>query len=40
MEHDKSPGRIIPKADLGTFLVDSLTQPEHYGKRCGIAKIA
>ncbi|XP_019866026.1 flavin reductase (NADPH) [Aethina tumida] len=36
IQHDASPGRVISKHDLGRFLVDCLTQPEHYGKRCGI----
>ncbi|KAK5647679.1 hypothetical protein RI129_002571 [Pyrocoelia pectoralis] len=29
-------GMIVSKYDLGKFLIDSLTQPEHYGKICGI----
>lgn len=37
--HDQSPGRIISKYDLAKFFVESLDQPEHYGKVCGIAKI-
>lgn len=37
--HDQSPGRVISKYDLAKFFVDSLDQPEHYGKVCGIAKI-
>ncbi|EFA07011.1 flavin reductase (NADPH) [Tribolium castaneum] len=36
VKHDASPGRAISKYDLGRFLVDSLSQPEHYGKVCGI----
>lgn len=38
--HDESPGRVISKLDLAKFFVDSLEQPEHYGKVCGIAKVA
>lgn len=37
--HDQSPGRVISKYDLAKFFVDSLNQPEHYGKVCGIAKV-
>lgn len=37
--HDQSPGRVISKYDLAKFFVDSLDQPEHYGKVCGIAKV-
>lgn len=37
IEHDKSPGRGVSKYDLGSFLVDSLEQSEHYQKVCGIA---
>lgn len=29
-------GRVISKYDLGRFLVESLTQPEHYGQIVGI----
>lgn len=36
--HDDAPGRLVSKDDLGKFIVDSLDQPEHYGKVCGIAK--
>ncbi|XP_055902802.1 flavin reductase (NADPH) [Eupeodes corollae] len=38
--HDSSPGRAVSKYDLAKFIVDSLDQPEHYGKVCGIAKKA
>lgn len=38
--HDQSPGRVVSKYDLAKFLVDSLDQSEHYGKVCGIAKVA
>ncbi|XP_055849249.1 flavin reductase (NADPH) [Episyrphus balteatus] len=38
--HDASPGRAVSKYDLAKFIVDSLDQPEHYGKVCGIAKKA
>ncbi|KAJ8972317.1 hypothetical protein NQ314_000232 [Rhamnusium bicolor] len=37
IQHDASPGRVISKHDLGRFLIDCLTQPEHYGKVCGIS---
>lgn len=37
--HDQSSGRVISKFDLAKFFVDSLDQPEHYGKVCGIAKV-
>lgn len=37
--HDESPGRVISKFDLAKFFVNSLDQPEHYGKVCGIAKV-
>ncbi|KAJ8962785.1 hypothetical protein NQ318_001184 [Aromia moschata] len=36
VEHDKSPGKVVSKHELGRFLIDSLIQPEHYGKVCGI----
>lgn len=34
--YDANPGRVISKRTLGKFLIDCLTQPEHYGKVCGI----
>lgn len=37
--HDQSPGRVVSKLDLAKFFIDSLDQPEHYGKVCGIAKV-
>ncbi|XP_055380824.1 flavin reductase (NADPH) [Condylostylus longicornis] len=37
---NKSPGRIVPKVNLAKFIVDSLDQPERYGKVWGIAKTA
>lgn len=40
IKHDESPGRAISKHDLGAFLVESLQQPEHYQKVCGIANVA
>ncbi|XP_076235381.1 flavin reductase (NADPH) isoform X2 [Calliopsis andreniformis] len=40
VKHDESPGRAISKQDLGTFLVESLQQPEHYQKVCGIATVS
>ncbi|BFF90837.1 flavin reductase (NADPH) [Drosophila madeirensis] len=36
--YDEAPGRLVSKYDLGKFIVDSLDQPEHYGKVCGIGK--
>lgn len=36
---DQSPGRVISKYDLAKFFVNSLSQPEYYGKVCGIAKV-
>lgn len=39
IQYDSSPGRIVSKHDLGRFLVESLSQPEHYEKVCGIATI-
>ncbi|XP_018328927.1 flavin reductase (NADPH) [Agrilus planipennis] len=36
IKHDASPGRVVSKNDLGRFLIESLIQPEHYGKVCGI----
>ncbi|KAI8044315.1 flavin reductase (NADPH) [Drosophila gunungcola] len=36
--HDEAPGRMVSKYDLGKFIIDSLEQPEHYGKVCGIGK--
>ncbi|KAH8294979.1 hypothetical protein KR018_004873 [Drosophila ironensis] len=38
--HDDAPARLVSKYDLGKFIVDSLDQPEHYGKVCGIGKAA
>lgn len=35
--HGSCPGRQIPKWDLGQFMFDSLSQPEHYQKSCGLA---
>jgi len=35
---NKSPGRIVPKANLAKFIVDCLEQPDRYGKIWGIAK--
>jgi len=34
--HDKYLGRVVSKHDLGRFLVESLSEPEHYGQVCGI----
>ncbi|CAH0551821.1 unnamed protein product [Brassicogethes aeneus] len=36
IQYDASPGRAISKHDLGRFLIDCVTQPEHYKKVCGI----
>ncbi|XP_015110645.1 flavin reductase (NADPH) [Diachasma alloeum] len=36
IKYDESPGRVVSKHDLGKFLVDSLDQPEHHQKVCGI----
>ncbi|CAG9837068.1 unnamed protein product [Diabrotica balteata] len=37
-KQDAVPGaRVISKRSLGAFLVDSLDQPEHYGKTVGIS---
>ncbi|XP_063986003.1 flavin reductase (NADPH) [Diachasmimorpha longicaudata] len=36
IKYDESPGRAVSKHDLGKFLVDSLDQPEHHQKICGI----
>ncbi|KAL5283652.1 BLVRB family protein [Megaselia abdita] len=40
--HNNCPpnSRTVSKYDLGKFIVDSLEQPEHFGKVCGIAKKA
>ncbi|XP_043271844.1 flavin reductase (NADPH) [Venturia canescens] len=40
IEHDKSPGRMISKHDLGAFLIDALQKPEHYRKVCGITSLS
>lgn len=37
VKHDESAGRVISKRDLGAFLVESLEQPDHYQRVCGIA---
>lgn len=39
IQYDASPGRQISKHDLGTFLVEALTKPEHYKKVVGIANV-
>lgn len=37
VKNGASPGgRVISKFDLGRFLVESLTKPEHYGQIVGI----
>lgn len=35
--HGSCPGRQIPKNDLGQFMFESLSQPEHYHQSCGLA---
>jgi len=35
--HGSSPGRFIPKPDLGEFMVECLDQKEHYHEMCGLA---
>lgn len=37
VEHGSSPGRQIPKSDLGQFMFECLSQPEHYHQQCGLA---
>lgn len=37
VSHGSSPGRQIPKSDLGQFMFECLNQPEHYHKKCGLA---
>lgn len=37
--HDKSPGRVISKFDLGKFFIDCLEMEEHSGKVIGIASV-
>lgn len=37
VKYGASPGRVISKRDLGAFLVESLNNPEHYQKVCGLA---
>ncbi|XP_015515683.2 flavin reductase (NADPH) [Neodiprion lecontei] len=39
IKYDESSGRAISKYDLGAFLIESLNQPEHYHKVCGIANV-
>ncbi|RZF44563.1 hypothetical protein LSTR_LSTR001321 [Laodelphax striatellus] len=40
LKHGESPGpRVISKYDLGDFLVQCLTKPEHYKKVVGIANV-
>jgi len=35
--HGSCPGRQIPKYDLGQFMLECLSQPEHYHQSCGLA---
>jgi biliverdin reductase / flavin reductase len=35
----QSPGRAISKWDLGSFLVDSLSEPKYYKSIIGIANV-
>ena len=37
VSHGSCPGRQIPKWDLGQFMFDCLSQPEHYRQSCGLA---
>ncbi|KAK4036371.1 flavin reductase (NADPH) [Daphnia magna] len=37
VNHGSSPGRQVPKSDLGQFMVECLSQPEHYHQLCGLA---
>lgn len=37
--HDKLPGRVVTKEDLGRFLVDCLDQEEHLHKRIGMVTV-
>ncbi|KAF2897758.1 hypothetical protein ILUMI_08421 [Ignelater luminosus] len=37
IKYDGLPAKVVSKHDLGRFLIDCLTQPEHYEKVCGIA---
>lgn len=39
VQYDSSPGRQISKHDLGSFLVEALSKPEHFKKVVGIANI-
>ncbi|XP_072929656.1 flavin reductase (NADPH) [Epargyreus clarus] len=36
---EKSPGRAISKYDLGTFLVDSISEPKYYKSIIGICNV-
>ncbi|KAJ4437013.1 hypothetical protein ANN_17145 [Periplaneta americana] len=40
IKHGSAPGRSITKCDLATFLLESLTTPEHYNQLIGIATTA
>lgn len=37
VNHGSSPGRQIPKWDLGQFMVECLSEPEHHHQLCGLA---
>merc|ERR1711928_71985 len=37
VDHGSSPGRFIPKPDLGQFMIECLDQKEHYHQLCGLA---
>jgi len=39
VKHGSSPGRAISKYDLGKFLVECLSKPEHHNQICGIATV-
>jgi len=40
VSHGSSPGRAIAKCDLGAFMLESLTDPQHHNQLCGIATTA
>jgi putative NADH-flavin reductase len=40
VSHGSSPGRAIAKCDLATFMLESLTDPQHHNELCGIATTA
>lgn len=40
VSHGSLPGRAVAKCDLATFMLESLSNPEHYNQLCGIATVA